>query len=544
MSERSFESGFRGEEYKKKAFGLARWVVLGASLLIPGCSDFKSGLVGEKAETKKTQALENFDFANSFPVDAAELNGRAEVEIRTKIEKFLEEYNNKEKFTKLNSSRISIEVSSDERPTKKWEKGNEGLSTERLKALDGLLRNIIETYKFSSQIDPTALRQFRRKTYTKRIAAGSWGVGFLPITQLINPATKERYKPEEIKKLSGEQLSGLYDQARYARVAFELPGDNEVEVQYAKLVEIMASYDKITILADRSESMSDDYGRLGKKFGEAFKQMPSDFSSDTNHVVTFERGADLDSYKKVPSEKLEETLSNLRLSGGNEQLFNSLDQVLEKKLLPENAGSQRAVIVLTDEGIQDFSWSKLVKFNEVGSKEHIDIYFALVNGNDLITFVDRQGLAYEFEQLIKRLSDDAYFPAGTSLESKHEWFEKNTRQVQLGSQGSLFFRFGGGDLSFNLRNNRNEAFWAIRQEYIKESQKAKDDQIKARDNITDVYRSGKVGWEEVKEKRKLVEEKYYETSTFIRNKHDDQVSELEKKFDELRIRLEAEQNKN
>lgn len=423
------------ENTKRHVFRIAKWVALGASLLFPGCSES-----GEKDQERpeQTEVFKRFDFENSFPIDQAQMNPTVREQVKAQVEQFLDEHNTRATFHQLKQSRITIEVSSDERLTQAWgERGNEALSEARLKELDRLLREIITSYDFVNEISSQHVDVFKRKTFTKRMPGGEWGRGVTPLTRIENPLTGALYTQAELKQLSHSARENLFDQARYAEVVFELPGKNEIDNQYDKLVEIMAGYDNVTFLVDRSGSMRDDYQRLGHSFSAAFGRREGDFVSDTTYVVPFESNADLNHYRSIPPQEIEQYLLNLQLYGGTERLFNALSAVFNKKIQTPEAAKRRAMIVLTDEGIQDFSAGKLREFIAGGKEHQIDVYFALIAKNGLITFTDLPGLLYEYDQFVTMYNGRN--TKNMSPEEKASYFDGKIRYVQVDDDGNLIF---------------------------------------------------------------------------------------------------------
>lgn len=409
------------EHVKRNVFNPARWAVVGAASLVAGCGDRE-----RENQPKETTELRSFDFGNSFPVDLATLEPQAKQDIQQQVGTFLAEHDSAATFSELQHSRIVIEVSSDERPTKAWgDKGNEALSEARLKELDQVIRETLDGYAFALEIPAAKVKAFKRKTFTRHMPAGEWGVGVTPLTRLINPDTGEYYKDTEIRKLPRTTREQLFDQARYAKVRFELPGENEKTEQYDQLLEIMAGYDNVTLLMDRSGSMRDDYWNLSQSFETAYTHRQTDFASDTSYVVTFESDADLAPEKPlqtVAPDQVGEYIRRLPSIGQNERLFRSLQTVIDRKLATPEAAKRRAIVVFSDEGIQDFSEAEMTRIVDECAANQLDVYFALIAQNALITFVDQKGLQYEYQSWV----------AG-------EGAGQVAKQVQLDEEGNVVF---------------------------------------------------------------------------------------------------------
>lgn len=417
-----------------------RWLAMGASLLLAGCGDIGTQPRSERPE--HTEVMQQYDFGNSFPVDQAELGPESEERITQEIHSFLDQHNTPEAFAKLADVRVVIEVSSDERPTKQWgEKGNEALSEARMVVLDKLVRKVLKEYSYAGDIPKEAVSHLQSRTFIRRLPAGDWGVGVTPLTRLENPATHEYYTDAELKKVHDSALTKLYDQARYAKVKFELPGKDEVEKQYDTLVGVMAGYDHVTMLADRSGSMIDDYARLGASFKAAYQRANTDFTGDTTYVVPFEMQADLTHYQSVSADQVPDYLAKMRLAGSRERVFHALgDVVTQQMTTPELEEQRKAIVVLTDEGIQDFSVAEMRALGEKTAAIHTDVYYALIAENGLITMMDQPGLQYEYDTFVQtaELGTPTHPIDGADKES---WLAARVHNVQLDSDGNIRFRY-------------------------------------------------------------------------------------------------------
>lgn len=417
-----------------------RWLAVGASLLVTGCEALFS-TSGRYEQPPETEVLEQFDFVNSFPVDQAVMTPEAGQEVRQQLEQLFEEHDTPETFSSLAHSRVIIEVSSDERPTTSWgDLGNEALSQARLEVLDSHVREVLTQYQFSDTIPQREVDQVRRKRFTRRLPAGEWGRGVTPIRRLTNPDTGQLYTDDELTAMTSQQREHLYDQARYARVILELPGQNEPERQYGTLVEIISGYDTATLVLDRSTSMRDDYERLAKGFEGVYERHGLDVAFDTTYVVPFANDADFSDYRNVEWSGMPQYLKELRLYGARERLFFSVRQIVDKAVDNKkvDAKSKRqAIITLTDEGIQDFSATEMERLAESANEHDMDLYFGLIGNDSLITFVDHNGLIREYDDFVQSYSGPTGRP--TTPEEKKEWLDGRVSGVQLDNYGNIIF---------------------------------------------------------------------------------------------------------
>ncbi|MEK7122252.1 MAG: hypothetical protein AAB855_00180, partial [Patescibacteria group bacterium] len=277
------------EEQKKKGVTPRPWVAVGAALLLNGCQDVSSYLTAEPyRQPEETRVLGRFNVQNSFPVDEAQLSEGGRLSIQNDVGQFLDELNSREGVEKLAHSRVIIKVSSDERPTVRWgSKGNEALSRARLQELDTTLRGILSQYHFTDGAPISQVQAVRDKTYVHILPAGSWGTGFTPLTELVDPKTGNRYAPDDIQGMAPRAVQKLYDQARYSEILFIEPGSREREKQYDKLIDIISGYEDVILLLDNSGSMSDDYGMLGKSFDARAQKQERELRAAEIRVVPF-----------------------------------------------------------------------------------------------------------------------------------------------------------------------------------------------------------------------------------------------------------------
>lgn len=447
MPERFFrakkERGTRVEKERQPSAGLKQqWLALGAGLLLHGCS----ALFGEQESPRaeQTETLAQINVADSFPVDIAELSTEARASMEAQIAAAFDKYNSPETFATLSNAHIIIEVSSDERPTKKWgEKGNEALSQARLEHLDGLVREAVQEYPYNPSIGTHEKEKVQRKAFTRRMPGGAWGVGFTPIARLENPSTGTFFTPEQIASLSTKQKEQLYDKARFARITIELPGQESINTQYDTLVQLLAGYDHVTLMLDSSGSMIDDYQRLGHSFATAYEKVQSDFANDTTYVVPFERDASLQRYQSIPVNEIPAYLRSMPTRGSNEAVFRALAQVLDKQDDEHVGDTRKAVLLFTDEGIQDFAVSKLQHIAERTDATKTDIYYALADNHGFITFVDHHGLQYEYDVFIKTFDplNRKYIPADPN--ERKAWLDAHINHVGVDDFGAITFTFPG-----------------------------------------------------------------------------------------------------
>jgi hypothetical protein len=304
---------------------------------------------------------------------------------------------------------------------------------------------IINNFDYNDSIDGEDIHRFRQKSFIKRIPAGAWGKGFIPLTQLENPRTGELFTFRDIQELSQEEKNNLYDVTRYANVTFEIPGRNEREDQYSHIADLMNNYNRVTLLLDCSSSMNDDYDMFADRIVKDSQDQYDSFYSDTVVAIPFEAGAQFDLQEKVNFSDLPEYLRKMQTFGGEERLMSSLGQVFQQvNALPE--GQRQAIFSLTDEGIQDFSMARFDSLQQAIDQKKCDVYFGLLNKKRLVTFVDVPGLRYEIDRYLDNFASYDYFfdPRQTHQERK-EFLQTILERIEVNSDGNLIFAFSTYD---------------------------------------------------------------------------------------------------
>lgn len=478
MEKSFFERNEQSKESKlfKAIKRSPQWLAVGASLLISSCNRDK------EVEYKEKPPLMKIELAEAFPVDDATMNSDQRKEFETAIINFLEKHNSEEGAKELDGTYVSLEISSDERQTKKWAGGNEELSEARAAEVKNTY------YKFADSLRQTGnfakLDRFLSKHINTAIAISpTKGRGVTSVEQLANPSTGKQYTPEEIADLSNKDLLKLYDQCRFVRLVINEPHPIDHVKQYTELVKILADFSRTRILLDRSGSMWQENSIFAEEISNALTDS-TEFMSHDNKIVSFSEVVDWDKYTAFnKKEDVEKFMNETYSRGGDEHQFLAIEQMLdtlnkegkdassEKNVVEQE---QTAIVMLSDDGVNDFSLPRLLNIIKKSQEEKVTVFFAMINNQSsekLITMVDAKGLLTEFKEFVERFDHDEYFPkAGMTpaekesyiieLMGNYEQYDTEHCGVQIDENGNVRFRFDYQPMTANIssliRKNQDE----------------------------------------------------------------------------------------
>ncbi len=403
----------------RACFGL---LVLGL-LTLSGCS------VSEKSEPEASNHLltdstaVTLDLSNTFPVNEARILPEAEAALRVQIHKLLGQYDSPQLVGDLAQMQVRLEIASDERNTKSWKDGNLGLSLARVQEVEGLVQVILGEYRFSDSTllaCPDAPWILTEKQVSVTFPGAD---GVRRLSDLVNPKTGSNYTEAEISRLTHSQKEALYDQARHIQGSFVIPA-NPREAIYAEIAQSLGrKYEDVILLCDRSESMLEDYRLFARKLSEEIKKVPGLYEGDRWTIVPFETNAFFQLDSTIIPIELEDYFRKFPLYGGDERVFTAVDTVLRD--IGEMREKRRALVVLTDEGIQDFSGQKLDDLVKLAEEKGVDVQIILLGesrGEHALRRLSLQALQAQYQAFLQSLTSNEWFmppanqnPADTAI---------------------------------------------------------------------------------------------------------------------------------
>ncbi|HQQ38626.1 MAG TPA: VWA domain-containing protein [bacterium] len=274
--------------------------------------------------------------------------------------------------------------SSDERPTSNWKGSNTELTKARLTALDKLLTETLQNYKFD-KLPADLAEQIRNKKFFHEMPFSQTGPeeGVIYITDLDNPETGQKYTPEEVASIKAnypEKYKLLLDDCRRISFSATMPQmdfinkmkmrNSEVEKGYEvspRSPEFlkMNEYDNVYLLFDNSPSVGDSYPYMAQMIEKQnFKELKVNFATFSNH---------LDGIKQLDnSVEVAKNIRDTKYFGDTRE--RALD-VAYTALNKMKAEEKNALFIMTDEDIQAVSWEKIQKARSLAAEKNACVYF-------------------------------------------------------------------------------------------------------------------------------------------------------------------------
>ncbi len=398
-----------------------------------GCGPEQGDVEKESGE----KLLFHFDMTDAFPTNEAKMNPEKEEKLKTELFYFLEKEVAKMDKDALSHLRVNVSASADERQTITWEEGNKGLAQARVAEVRRIYHEVVELF---IQKNPSLKDFFNAGVITNIPVNPRYGKGVTAITDLINPDTKERYREEEAEKLPKEIREELFGKCRFVSLDIVQPSENDRkqqrEKQYEELVEYISRFPVLRILIDRSGSMSDDSALLRDKLIEKIMNDSGFFNTHDCTMASF-------SYEIDPREKgiqspddVRSFVDGMRFKGSKERQLHVAQSAIDRLTQSRRGNSDKeppaAVLVLSDEGVNDFDISNLEQMTQEAEKANITVFFAMIHDKTkLITIVDMYDLIQTFNGFVEDFQDDAYYPEdGWSLEQKRKYLMEQIKEVR------------------------------------------------------------------------------------------------------------------
>lgn len=371
-----------------RTFFVLLLALLVSALVFNGCG-------GLNQIPTKGYTLEQRNLTNMFPVDGASL--RDSTILRELVFEILNEWSDStERFRDLVTADWVIVASSDERKTASWPNGNTGLSKKRLEEVERVVRGAIESYHYPDAATPELVQQLEAKQISFEMPVGGAGEqGVTYLTDLTNNETDKPFTTEEVAKLSFKNREALYDSARFVRIEIRI-GTNTAQV-LRKVIQDGLKYEKFTTLVDNSGSM-ESYVDLFAVLLDSLN-----VSKKNLDLYTFSNGFDNHKHVVKNQEEINEFTKNFIGHGsGDEKVFFSTKQYLHS--LTKDSTRQR-LIVMTDEGIQDFRDSELEQIMNIAKEKKVDIVFLLLWGDQAMPAYPEALKSFSVKERQKRNSE-------------------------------------------------------------------------------------------------------------------------------------------
>ncbi|MDD3285407.1 MAG: VWA domain-containing protein [Patescibacteria group bacterium] len=334
---------------------------------------------------EESTRLASLELSNYFATDKADIiNPQA---IIADFEVFLSKIT-PDNAQEIIASDFKLFGSSDERPTSNWNGSNADLTRARLAALDKLLTETLQNYKFDKLPDSLA-EKIRSKAFFHEMPLSPTGPeeGVTYITDLDNPATGQKYTSEEVASIKShdpEKYKLLLDDCRRISFSVAVPkidfinrmktrdnkikGGHEVSPRLSDLPPELFKineYDNVYLLFDNSPSVGNSYPYMAQVIEKQnFNDLKVNFATFSNR---------LDGIKQLDSpEEVAEKIREIKYEGNWEE--RALD-VAYTALGKMKAQEKNALFIMTDEAIQEVSWEKIQKIRSLAAKKNASVYF-------------------------------------------------------------------------------------------------------------------------------------------------------------------------
>lgn len=411
------------------------------------------------------------DLSNYFEIDKANIGVENIVEIKNEFNQFLQSVNS-ENIDQILASECVIYGSSDERPTNAWKGGNLELTQARLGAVNTILQTELAEQTFqNSGLTAEQISDLKHIDFKLESALYSnIEQGVTPLTQLTNKKTGELYTENEIAQLTFAEKEVLYQEARkvcfFLRVVdskkfFQAQEKRETMITNDTLPEteiykflttnLFDKYKKCAFAIDNSFSMTDSKNLLSQSFVEAKDKIPEYLA-----VSTFSDHLDGLVQTKSPETTLAKAFTGKGSS--SERVGTTAMQMLQQMetanshMSPELSAEKGAVVIVTDESIQDMTYTLLQNLKQKSLESNCDIYVVLISDKQ------KEAVLISLDEL-ERAFMNAFSEKITPLEKKISEVETKISTI-----------------SNNKERNEQEAYL----------QRLKDLRIKLNDRVTPI----------------------------------------------------------
>lgn len=347
----------------------------------------------------------------TFETDKASIANESQEVIKDAANKFFASIT-PDNFEQVMSGEWQLLGSSDERPTNAWgDRGNEALTEARLAKLFDTFDQSRDEFDFS----PSGLTQDQiEQILTKPVALLMPEGGVTHILDMSNPETGENFTAEEvedIRKNDKEKFSLLLQQARF--VEFNVDADisndvveNETSLSFEEVtptfeitnhkdfVNKITQYDAVYMLLDNSESVS--YDELVSAVQSSGNEQ--EFFAKVKTIIPFSDKVNMKTISHPENmDDLQNFLKTIENQGGGKELAVSSALEILSKMSANTSGSEQAIIVNTDEMIQDAQ--KIPELQEIAQEKGYEVLFAITDDETKkIAYLSSDNLKAVFDQ--------------------------------------------------------------------------------------------------------------------------------------------------
>lgn len=307
-----------------------------------------------------------------------------------------------ESAKKIIASNLKVMAFCDKRPTTKWGTNLKLATARGISAVD-FLGSILKDPNSTKQLPKEIREQLQSVKIVHEVYESKTGPekGVKYITDLLNPDTGKNFTQDEVNKLEQDaktsseanaKLLELHSECR--GVVFDITAENDnispldmhmktidLKIPEPAVKHWLGGYNNILIIADKTPSIKE--GGSGRLPSNLYIAKIISGVKDLDGVKKYVFGAFdsnglySDLYKEVKNlQDVSKEIENLdgRGDGSREASLTAAIQALEN-FHPE-PGDKSVVKILTDEPLQDVSYSNYSMLKMLSEKEHFDVAFA------------------------------------------------------------------------------------------------------------------------------------------------------------------------
>jgi len=350
---------------------------------------------------EKNDRYFELELGNYFDNDSDNIPKESLPAIKSAIVNLLSEINHNN-INEVIENGVTIYAHSNELPTSNWDGKNENLSKARAESLTKIIREVFKNYE-NMDLNPKDLEKIKNIKINIKVANfEGHESGVLPLTELINDDTGQKYTQSEIKEIK-EKNPNLYNKllakARGVELIIQTHSDTKIGQVTPKGVKIEPSpknIEKIT-LKPVFENLS-NYGKVVL----AFDNSPSTGNDNIEKIAKTISSQQTNGNQEITCMTYSNKIDNSRDFDNLDEVYNFVKNIDNKGKTKEkalrciydflkhqpktekNVDDQKENVYLfwTDENLQDVSKELIEKINKLAEEKNYKIYGYITDPKD------------------------------------------------------------------------------------------------------------------------------------------------------------------
>lgn len=419
-----------------------------------------------KINLEKNDQLIKLELGNYFANDLNEVSDESINQIKLAVENMLSQITF-ENIDKFGEKSITIYAHSNELKTNNWDGSNEKLSEARAIKMIEIIEPIFKNYKNDGLGEK--IEKIRNMKIRKEIASfPGYEKGVLPLTEVINPTTNQKYKEAEIVKAKDNNpalYSEMLAKARGVELIMKAPLESEIKAMNPKGVvfeqtqtiekttnnfkfEKLSDYNNVVLGFDDSPSTTNDNLAIIAKIISSQKISNQKITC----LVYSDKIESSQDFKKL--EDATDFIKNIKHEGNsNEKALKCVYDFLKKQ--PDqskgsNIDSQKENVYLywTDENLQDVSKDLIQKIHELEKQKNFKTYGYVTSAmNKTLTEYSLDKIEKGLDKALIETASPKIMQVINQLSTKINSFEK-----QVGVDKENLTKTSSEELKESLKN--------------------------------------------------------------------------------------------